>query len=303
MAGYNYYIDYAPRYAGNVAIGAIYFVLLVANITLGFLARDKFFPLSFVIGCILEYMGFVGRCMGHFIPTEISWFMVQSIGITIAPIFFMAGIYNSFGEMIVIFGESHSVLKPNTYKKVFIVSDVISLICQSAGGGIAAYLASAGSASQAGNYLMLAALAFQVFSMTIYIFLTLLFFFRVCQTVQSGRCLPSEYAHMRQNRMFKMYVVAMFVSTLFIYIRCIYRVAEMSHGVDGPLTRNEIWFLVFDASMVIAGVSTLTTFYPGAALGKGAFSGIVYHNVRENGSDTCPLKLDGVKNEKRAMAC
>ncbi|VUG18297.1 DEBR0S3_07008g1_1 [Brettanomyces bruxellensis] len=128
MAGYNYYIDYAPRYAGNVAIGAIYFVLLVANITLGFLARDKFFPLSFVIGCILEYMGFVGRCMGHFIPTEISWFMVQSIGITIAPIFFMAGIYNSFGEMIVIFGESHSVLKPNTYKKVFIVSDVISLI-------------------------------------------------------------------------------------------------------------------------------------------------------------------------------
>ncbi len=279
MAGYNYYIDYYPRLAGNLIFLFIYLAFFIAHIVLGVKARERFFPISFVIGCFLEFIGFVGRCVGHHDPTALSWFMVQNIGITIAPIFFMAGIYNVFGEMIPIFDESHSVLKPKTYKRVFIVSDVISLVCQCAGGGLSSSEASSGSSSQLGTHVMLAALAFQVFSMTIYICLTLVFFSRVRKTVKSGGYLPSETAYMRQNRFFRLFVVATFVATVFIYIRCIYRVAEMSHGYDGPLTRNEIWFLIFDASMVVVGVAILTVIYPEAALGKGSFRAIVYSNT------------------------
>jgi len=290
MAGYNYYIDYYPRLAGNLIITIIYFVLLVAHIVLGIKAKDRFFPISYVIGCFLEFIGFVGRTVGHHDPTMFAWFMVQNIGITIAPIFFMAGIYNTFGEMIPVFGENHSILKPKTYKKIFIASDVIALVCQCAGGGISSSYASSGNPSKLGNYIMLAALAFQVFSMTVYICLTLLFFRRVRKTIKSGGCLPSETAYMRHNRFFRLYVVGTFVATIFIYIRCIYRVAEMSHGYDGPITRHEIWFLIFDASMVLVGVSIITVIYPGAALGKGSFRTSVYNNMTENGSDSYPLE-------------
>lgn len=272
MGNYNYYIDYFPRIGGNVVIDTIYFVLLVIHVILWLLAKDMFFPVCFVVGCALEYIGFFGRVMGHYLPYTLSWFMIQSIGITIAPIFFMAGIYNSFGEMIPAYGEKYSVLKPATYKKIFIVSDAISLIFQAGGGGVAAYLASANNPSQAGEYIMLGALAFQVLSMSIYICLVLIFFCRVRNSVKSGGTLIDRYSYMRNAKFFKAYVWGIFISTIFVYIRCIYRVAEMSHGVNGPLTRNENWFLIFDASMVICGVTVLTCTYPGAALGKGYFS-------------------------------
>lgn len=282
MSGYNYYIDYEPRLVGNLVICEIYFVLLVVNVVLGFMARDKFYPISFVIGCLLEHIGFIGRYMGHNNPHTLALFMMQSIGTIIAPIFFMAGIYNTFGQMVPIFGEKYSVFKPKTYRRIFIVSDVISLLCQCGGGGVTSTLASSGRSSQMGTWIMLGALIFQVVSMTIYLLLTGLFFLRVHRGHKRGEFSPKKYEYMRNSSFFMSYVYGMFISTIFIYIRCVYRVAEMSHGYDGPLTRNEVWFLIFDASMVIVGVSVITCTYPGAALGKGSFKNIVYPNRNRN---------------------
>ncbi|QPG75229.1 hypothetical protein FOA43_002579 [Brettanomyces nanus] len=257
----------------------IYFCLIVIHAVFGVLAGDRFFPISFIIGCVLEFIGYVGRSLGYKDPTKLSWYVVQSLGIAVAPILFMAGIYNTFGESIPVFGSKYSVLKPTKYRYIFIVSDVISFVVQCSGGGLSAYLASTDNGSDVGTNIMVAALAFQVFSMSVFMFLVLLFFYRVHKARKMKtyvvvedpkyRYLEREYSAIRKPRYFRGYVYAYFIATILVYIRCVYRVAEMSTGFTGPTSQKEVWFLVFDLLMIILAVGIVTIFYPGAALAKG----------------------------------
>jgi len=53
-------------------------------------------------------------------------------------VFFAAAIYLTLGRIVVVYGEDCSRLRPGTYTIIFLGCDVVSLVVQAVGGGIAA---------------------------------------------------------------------------------------------------------------------------------------------------------------------
>lgn len=120
--------------------------------------------------------GYIGRTLSNGDYTVLDWFLLQIICLTIAPAFIMGGIYYILAKFIMIYGTKFAIMKPMWYSYIFIVCDVISLVIQAAGGGLAATSLTANESTESGTHVMVAGLAFQVFSMSIYIFLYLHFF-------------------------------------------------------------------------------------------------------------------------------
>jgi hypothetical protein len=60
------------------------------------------------------------------------------IPLTLAPALLTAGIYLCLGRVITVIGSENSRLKPKMYTYIFIGCDVLSLVLQGTGGGMAA---------------------------------------------------------------------------------------------------------------------------------------------------------------------
>lgn len=61
-----------------------------------------------------------------------------------------------------------------------------------------------------------------------------------------------------------------------IFIRCVYRVAELWEGFSGYLANHESTFMIFEGPMIIIAVAAMTIYHPGrvfdnlwAAAGRG----------------------------------
>lgn len=106
-----------------------------------------------------------------------KWLLTTSsylICLTIGPTFLSAALYLCLARIIVVYGTQLSRFQPRTYTVTFISCDFASLVLQSIGGGITS-TAGDQSTSNAGVHIMVAGLAFQVFSLVLFMFLCLEF--------------------------------------------------------------------------------------------------------------------------------
>jgi hypothetical protein len=53
------------------------------------------------------------------------------------------------------------------------------------------------------------------------------------------------------------------IATIGIFIRSVYRVAELQGGFGGSLANSEALFMIFEGPMTIIAVAALTVFHPG----------------------------------------
>lgn len=86
--------------------------------------------------------------------------------------------YLTLSRIIRHYGVHNSFLSPGWYTGIFMSADIISLVAQSVGGGIADTSASK-EQSNTGVHIMVAGLAFQIVSMTFFMVLVGSFFLRV----------------------------------------------------------------------------------------------------------------------------
>ena len=117
-----------------------------------------------------------------------------------------ASIYICLSRIVNIYSASASRLRAKHYSYIFIACDILSLILQGAGGGIAA---TAGPTEQSqldtGTNIMVAGLAFQVFSLLLFMVLCADFAFRIRKVPESQR--NEEYQSLRRKRFFKGFLV------------------------------------------------------------------------------------------------
>src|SRR4051795_1784919 len=86
------------------------------------------------------------------------------------PTFFTAGIYILLGRFIQIFGRESSFLSPKQYLWIFCTCDIISLVVQAAGGGLASSESDKiGGDTATGTNIMVAGIVFQLISITIFV--------------------------------------------------------------------------------------------------------------------------------------
>lgn len=120
---------------------------------------------------------------------------------------------------------------PKLYYILFIPCDIISLVLQAIGGAMSTN--SQGS-SQSGVNIALAGLCFQVFTLCVFILLSLDYTMRYRKDVKAGRV---QNSHVEKK--FNIFVAFLTLAIVCILIRCTYRIDELSAGYSGPSIHNQ----------------------------------------------------------------
>jgi hypothetical protein len=118
------------------------------------------------------------------------------IPLTIGPAFLTGSIYLCLARIITVYGANISRLSPRTYAIIFMCFDFLSLVLQGAGGGIAA-TATTRSSGNGGRYTMIAGLAFQVLSLSIFMTMWLEFIMRLRRASETSK--DRRFANFRES--------------------------------------------------------------------------------------------------------
>ncbi|KAJ2897547.1 hypothetical protein MKZ38_004619 [Zalerion maritima] len=273
VEGHYQYDISLPANAVFLAIFSLSLLLYLA--TFAIKRTGLAFTVAMVLGSICEILGYAGRVMGHLNRFDMNGFLIQICCLTIGPAFMAAGIYLCLRRIVYVFGKEGSRIKPEMYTRIFIPCDVISLILQAAGGGIASV------ASQNDDYdgvtmgdnIMIAGLSFQVFTLFCFSAISVDFALRTRRRIKSlgeGSALEQdpEFAKVRKSFMFRGFLCALALATLCILIRSVFRVAELSKGWSGPIMGNQAMFIGFEGALIVVAVLVLNVFHPAVCFKK-----------------------------------
>ena len=117
---------------------------------------------------VLEILGYLGRIISWSNPWNQKGFLLQYICLTIGPTFIAGGIYLSLRNIVRAFGKENSHISPETFTRFFIPCDVLSLVLQALGGGIASTASHEDRSTALGDHIMVAGLAFQTLTLAIF---------------------------------------------------------------------------------------------------------------------------------------
>ncbi|WWC70189.1 uncharacterized protein I206_104139 [Kwoniella pini CBS 10737] len=119
---------------------------------------------TLAVGTALECIGWGGRLWsiyswswdmneGGYWYSDFGAFIMQICCLVIAPTFFSAANYILLGKIMSNVGPEYSSLHPQSFSTMFIIADVVCLVVQAAGGGIAGTANTTNGANQ-GAYIM-----------------------------------------------------------------------------------------------------------------------------------------------------
>jgi hypothetical protein len=255
------HFNYIPNLAGNALYTAIFALYIFMNVLLGIRYKTWGYMIAMCLGLVGEVIGYVARIMLHnnpFDPTGNN-FIIYLVCLTISPAFFAAAIYLCLGRIVVVYGEDLSRFYPRTYTLIFCGCDIFSLVLQAAGGGIASG-ATTQSTDQLGINIMLAGLSVQVASLALFAGLCTDFANRLYRNPQAW---SNQFNVLYQSPKFSAFLYSLCLATLTIFVRSIFRVAELSGGFRGPLANNQVSFMILEGVMIVIATSCLTLLHPG----------------------------------------
>ncbi|CDO94961.1 unnamed protein product [Kluyveromyces dobzhanskii CBS 2104] len=286
----NYYSGSVPNLRFNACMAAIFFLLLVFHGFVGAYTKQWWICVCFVCACVLETLGYIGRALVHQDGgPQADYFIMQIVCLTIAPVFTMAGIYYQLAKLIEIYGYNFALLPtPMSYSYIFIACDIVSLVIQAIGGGTSASAVRELKSTDTGDNIFVAGLAVQVASMTIFLGLWFHFLYEIYVKTRAeylgishwkwgqlyrvsrfdiDHMFRPKYRMIREGHRwtFRYFNLALTVAVLFVYVRCIYRVAELAEGWNGNLISHEWYFIALDALMMSLATVVLSVFHPGFA--------------------------------------
>lgn len=265
-----YYSGNYPSLGGNIALLVVYSFFFVLTVISGVFYHQWWFLTCWTCALILEVLGYVGRIWSNQNILSFDAFVMQLVCLTLAPCFMMAGIYYVIAQLTVIYGQQFSVLRPMQYSLIFIICDIISIVLQAVGGGVAAGALSVYKSTQQGSNIMVGGLAYQVFTIALFQFFWYLFFFRVYKSYRKNgdADFNPRFAHIRESKFLVPFIIGVSFAVVLIFVRSIYRLIELSEGWSSNLAVDEIYFMILEALMVCLATCVLAFLSPGLAYGK-----------------------------------
>ncbi|ERF75848.1 hypothetical protein EPUS_01214 [Endocarpon pusillum Z07020] len=259
-------IEYIPTLPGNALYVSLFALCLLVQLYFGIRYRTWGFLAGMIGGLVLEILGYVARIQIHFNPFREDPFLMYIVCLTIGPAFLAASIYLTLSRIITVYSPTLSRFQPRTYTIVFIIFDFFALLLQAAGGGIAS-AAEDDSLGQIGINIMIAGVSWQVFSLGLFAVVCLEFAWRVRKAREEDLNQQVEFVDLRRTTRFKVFLWVLAGATLAIFVRCVFRCAELSEGFDGRLANDEVTLMVLEGAMIVIAVMLLTALHPGPAFG------------------------------------
>ncbi|TGO63375.1 hypothetical protein BCON_0013g00210 [Botryotinia convoluta] len=272
------YYFYRVSIGANAAFLALFSISFLGFVfTYAFTRRATAFTFAICAGVILEVIGYAGRIMSWENQWKQDGFLMQIVCLTIAPAFMAGGIYLCLRRIVYAFGPENSRISPEAYTRIFIPCDLMSLLLQAAGGGLASAASHSGKSPDTGDNIMVAGLAFQVFTLFIFMILCVDFALRTRSRYRSlGTAAFDQnpaFITLRSSKGFKGFLVALALATICIFWRSVYRVAELAEGWTGNLIKKQNLFIGFEGVMVIVACFALNLFNPAITF-KEAMTGL-----------------------------
>ncbi|EFQ30569.1 RTA1 like protein [Colletotrichum graminicola] len=259
------FVHYRPTIAGNALFLAIMAVIAVYQIYLGIRLKTKSFMIAICLGLLTEIAGYVARVLLNGNPFSRDYFLWYLITLTIGPVFIAAAIYLTLGRIVVVHGAFISRIKPRTYTTFFLGCDIVSLVVQAVGGGIAASTPLDNPHMiDVGTNILVAGLSIQVASLFAFSACSLEFLWRVRKNPEMRN---PEFADLVSSKRFNMFLIALFGATACLFVRTVFRSVELSEGFSGELANQEVEFMVLDGVMIILACLCLSIWHPGHGFG------------------------------------
>ena len=259
-SAWNPAIENSYGYKPSLAAGIV-FCILFAIFALGHLFRFvQFFTASSLllfIAALLEVLGWAARTWSSQCPYNKTAFLMQTTTLVIAPVFVAAAIYFILGHIIRLGNKIQtSPLKPRFYLVIFCICDIIALLVQAGGAGIAAneFNKPNHGDTKKGTNTVVGGIIFQLLSMSVFVIIMLIF---ITRTNKSGTPFSSA-----EKRVF----VAIAISLICLYIRNIYRVVQLAQGFTGYLSRHQPYFIALDGVMLIIAIGIFNLLDPAVLL-------------------------------------
>jgi uncharacterized membrane protein YhaH (DUF805 family) len=168
---------------------------------------------------------------------------------------------------MVAYAPEAAPISPKWTSISFMVSDFISLVLQAVGGAIAS-TADTRAASNSGRYIMIAGLAWQVLSLLVFMVVWALFVWRLRKTPETARSQSPNLKSLRTgSKLFELFQYSLLAATVLIFIRSVYRVAELQGGFGGEIANHQTTFIILESVPITLAVLLVTVLHPGLGFG------------------------------------
>lgn len=248
----DYYLwNYIPSLPAAIIFCVLFAIFSIAH-SYRLYRKRQWFCIPFVIGGVLETIGYGARIGSHFGTASLIPYIIQNLFLLLPPAFFSASIYMVLKRTIVaVKGESYSIIPVRWLTRLFVLGDVISFWTQGGGGGLMANA----STSNTGEKVVVAGLLIQVVLFGLFCVTAVVFHYRFKHYSVS---FPLSTKIPWEKLLWMLYGVS-----LLIMVRSVFRVIEFAMGSDGYLLENEWTLYVFDAVLMFAVMVVFYIRYPG----------------------------------------
>ncbi|KAH8887909.1 RTA1-domain-containing protein [Thozetella sp. PMI_491] len=246
------FYHYAPSMPASILFVALF--ALTTGVQSYQTARTKsWFLIPFVCGGFCEVIGFIGRTYsGSQSPTfTLGPYVVQAVFLLVAPALYAASIYMTLGRISDMV-EGHHLLPVSRrwITRTFVLGDVICFMMQAAGASL---MASTNLRTRdVGTKVVVGGLFVQIVFFGGFVLTSVLFHSRIKKT-------PTDKS---QTTPYARHLVALYITSILIFIRSIVRVVEFLQGFDGYVISHEVFLYVFDALPMLAVMLVFNFVHP-----------------------------------------
>ncbi|RGP63484.1 hypothetical protein FLONG3_9871 [Fusarium longipes] len=252
---------YSPSFplaiVGTVVYGIIFLVLAYQTL----IKYRAWFFIVVVVGSAVEVAAYNLRIHSVLNQSEITPFVMTLTYTVLAPVLIAAGNYLLISRLIlaVLPSSRHRVLKiPGRHlTPIFVTCDVIAFLIQGSGSGVASSDNWQGEMERIGVKILIAGLAFQVFAFSLFLCVFRRFH------VLAGRTAVDNAPKGWQK-----VVLSVYISSILIMIRCIFRVVEFAGGRNSYAFNHEWLFWVFESLPMIGAIGIFCIYHPSRYLGS-----------------------------------
>ncbi|GAM91418.1 hypothetical protein ANO11243_094680 [Dothideomycetidae sp. 11243] len=257
---YNYFV---PSLAAAV-LALIYFSIATPAHLYRMITTRKYFGVPLVLGGIFEMTGFAARVYTHFQLNNEAAFIVQIVGILLAPILFAAGIYMFLGRLISATGyPNFSLVRVRFMTKIFVAGDILCFLVQAFGATKLVNTTSI-TAIHEGQNIIVCGLLLQ--------FVIFGFFVAVAGVFDRRVTRSGMAATVPQGVQLRLMLRTVYITSALIMVRSIYRFIDYINKHGGYLQSHEWPAYVLDV-IPMAGVVAITMLWYGCDFTAGMRTG------------------------------
>ncbi|CAI7599649.1 unnamed protein product [Penicillium manginii] len=259
------------RYTPSVAAAVIFIVLFLLTTAFHLYQLIKcraWYFSAFVLGGIFQIIGYIARAISHSNTQSVPIYSIQTILILLAPPLYAASIYMVLGRLILYLrAESFSIVPLKWMTGIFVTGDVIAFVMQAAGGGIMA--SGTITAMKTGEHITIGGLCVQLVFFSFFLITSVVFHKRIRLQPTRQTIDAREVQGLHVMRSWESVLWGLYLSSILILIRSVFRLIEYAQGNDGYLISHEAFMYVFDSTLMFFAMVAINVFHPSVILSQG----------------------------------